>query len=255
MELKQYMSALWKWKWLIVLATIIATLSSYWATARMPRVYRTTTTLMVGQAIQSTNPNTQDFRTSQQLAQTYVQLVRRQPILQATIETLQLTMPWPSLAEQVVGSIVAGTQLIQISVVDNDPQRAKTLADEIAREGPEHGQIDRSKLDAAGFSQEVADGLGIRRQRSLADDGVLRILHPVSGGPRVAAARQLCELLEGLLGELHQMVEVEGALSGDALGVALLVLHRAEHRRIVQIEQLRNAATALAEDQPLRRCR
>jgi capsular exopolysaccharide synthesis family protein len=134
MELKQYVSTVWKWSWLIVLATIVATVSSYWATSRMPRIYKTTTTLMVGQVIQSDNPTTQDFWTSQQLAGSYVELVRRQPILEATVEALGLNMSWQVLAGQVSASAVAGTQLLQISVEDTDPQRAKILADEIARQ-------------------------------------------------------------------------------------------------------------------------
>ncbi|RME46344.1 MAG: polysaccharide biosynthesis tyrosine autokinase [Chloroflexi bacterium] len=134
MELKQYLSTLWKWSWLIVLSTLIAAVASYWATSRMPRVYKTTTTLMVGQIIQSANPTAQDFWASQQLAQSYVQLVRRQPILQATLDALGMDMDWRALAGKVSAAPVAGTQLIQISVSDTDPQRAKALADEIAHQ-------------------------------------------------------------------------------------------------------------------------
>ena len=134
MELKQYVSTLWEWKWLIVLATIVAAVSSYWATARMPRVYKTTTTLMVGQVIQSANPTGQDFWTSEQLAESYAQLVCRQPILEATIDALGLDMWWGSLAERVNAHAIARTQLLKICVADTDPQRAKIIADEIARQ-------------------------------------------------------------------------------------------------------------------------
>jgi capsular exopolysaccharide synthesis family protein len=134
MELKQYLSTLWKWSWLIVLSTLVATISCFWATSRMPRIYRTSTTLMVGRFIQTDDPTGQDFYISQQLAQSYVQLVARQPVLQGTVESLGLNMPWQALAGQVNTSLVPGTQLIQISVQDSDPQRAKVLADEIARQ-------------------------------------------------------------------------------------------------------------------------
>jgi non-specific protein-tyrosine kinase len=132
MELKQYLSALWKWSWLIALATVLAVASSYWATARMPRMYRSSITLMVGQFTQSANPTQQDFNLSQQLAQSYVQLVRRQPILQAAIDALDLQMDWRSLASQVHAAPIARTQLIEIDAVSTDPDLSRILADEIA---------------------------------------------------------------------------------------------------------------------------
>jgi len=134
MEITFYLKTLWKWSWLIALSTIVATASSYWATTRMPRIYRTSTTLMVGRALQTADPTGQDFAISQQLAQSYLQLVRRQPVLQGTMDALGLDLPWQWLAEQVNTSLVPGTQLLQISVQDTDPQRAKALADEIARQ-------------------------------------------------------------------------------------------------------------------------
>jgi capsular exopolysaccharide synthesis family protein len=134
MELKQYVSTLWKWSWLIVLSTLVAAAASFWATSRMPRIYRTATTLMVGQFTQAANPDSQDFYISQQLARSYIQMVARQPILQGAIEALGLDMGWQALAGQVKADQVPGTQLIQIDVQDTDPQRAKALADEIARQ-------------------------------------------------------------------------------------------------------------------------
>jgi capsular exopolysaccharide synthesis family protein len=134
MELKQYVSTLWKWSWLIVLSTVVATASALWATSRLPREYKTSTTLMVGRFIQTDNPSNEDFYISQQLARSYAQLVARQPVLQGTVESLGLNMPWQALVGQVNTSLVPGTQLLQISVQDTDPQRAKVLADEIARQ-------------------------------------------------------------------------------------------------------------------------
>ncbi len=134
MELKHYLGAMWKWLWLIVLATAIAAAFSYWSSIRLPRVYTASTTLMVGRFTESASPSAQDFWTSQQLAASYVQLVRRQPILEATINALQLDTSWTSLAGRVNAALITGTQLMQISVADTNPQRAAAIADEIARQ-------------------------------------------------------------------------------------------------------------------------
>ena len=118
----------------MLLGTILATLTSFHVTSRVPRIYKTSTTLMVGRFIESTNPSAQDFFTIQQLAQSYVQLAERQPVLQSTADALGLELEWQVLAERVDASLVAGTQLIQISAADTDPDRARLLADEVARQ-------------------------------------------------------------------------------------------------------------------------
>jgi len=57
MELKHYLSTILKWWWLIALSTAIAAAFSFYASAQSPRIYQTATTLMVGQALQSPNPD------------------------------------------------------------------------------------------------------------------------------------------------------------------------------------------------------
>ena len=136
MELGQYLNTIWKWIWLIVLAAAVAAVSSFYAVSQAPRVYQTKTTLMVGQFIRDPDPNTTDFWTSQQLAQTYVQLVGREPILQGSLDALNLSdqMDWRTVSGMVRASLVAGTQLMEIFVTDTNPERAKVLADTIAQQ-------------------------------------------------------------------------------------------------------------------------
>jgi capsular polysaccharide biosynthesis protein len=88
MELRQYVNIIWKWLWLIVLATVIAAGSSYYASRSMPRIYQTSTTLMVGQTIQNRNASGQDIWTSQQLAEAYAQVAIRQAVLQGVADAL-----------------------------------------------------------------------------------------------------------------------------------------------------------------------
>ena len=114
MELRQYMSIIWKWLWLILLGTAMATGLSYYTSRNMPRIYQASTTVMVGQSLHSTNPNTQDLWTSERLAQTYAEMVRRQPILQGAVDALGLGIPWEWLREQVNVNLIQNTQLMEI---------------------------------------------------------------------------------------------------------------------------------------------
>jgi polysaccharide biosynthesis transport protein len=134
MELRQYFNIIWKWSWLLILSVFIAATASFLASRATRPLYQTKTTLLVGQGTQNTNLNSYDLYMGQQLAQTYAELVRREPVLKGVVESLSLNRPWQSLAGQVSARAVPNTQLVEVFVVDNDPYRAKVLADEIAQQ-------------------------------------------------------------------------------------------------------------------------
>lgn len=134
MELRHYAAILWRWWWLIVLSVAVAGASSYVASGMLTPLYQTKSTLMVGRSLKNPAPNTNELYTGQQLAYTYIQLARREPVLDGTVTSLGLPYSWQTLAQQVSASIVPQTQLIEIVVTDSDPLRAKAIADEIARQ-------------------------------------------------------------------------------------------------------------------------
>jgi len=135
MELRENLAVIRRWWWLILLGVVLAGGAGYMASRSMPQIYQTRTTLMIGRSIiQSPNPNVSELSTIQQLGQSYAEMIRRQPILQATAEALGLGMDWRELREKVSASLVPGTQLLEISVSDTDPQRAKAIVDELARQ-------------------------------------------------------------------------------------------------------------------------
>ncbi|MEW5868434.1 MAG: hypothetical protein AB1894_04105 [Chloroflexota bacterium] len=134
MELRRILGLIWKWAWLAALAVIIASVSSYAASKAATPLYSTRTTLMIGRVYQSADPNTMQIYVSQQLAYTYIQLAQREPVLKGVIEKLGLNMDWRSLRGQVSATNVPQTQLLEISVVDSDPYRAKLLADAVAQQ-------------------------------------------------------------------------------------------------------------------------
>lgn len=132
MELDQYFAVVKRWWWLMVACVLVATVSSYLGTLQMPRIYQATTTVMVGQAVRMSDPSNQDLYIGRQLAQTYAEMVKRRPVLEGAAEALGLEyVPSPG---DISTRQVAGTQLLEISVRDTNPERARVLADEIARQ-------------------------------------------------------------------------------------------------------------------------
>ncbi len=167
MELFQYVRRILKWWWLLLLCTGIASVASYYASSQQPRIYQTTTTLIVGQVTQKANPTSQDFLTVERLAESYAQMAVRQPVLQATIDSLGLKMSWQSLKGRVNAYSIPGTQLLAITVQDGSPERAVAIADEIASQlilqsptSPEN----RARQERSQFVQDQLDDLEIRIQ-------------------------------------------------------------------------------------------
>jgi non-specific protein-tyrosine kinase len=161
MELRQYFGIIQKWWWLIVVAVLIASGSSFFASQQATPLYRTKTTLMVGQLIQSTDPSSSELYTAQQLANTYAQLAKREPVLKGAVERLGWDINWSAIAWQVTAQALPQTQLVEIYVTDDDPLRAKVLADAIAQQlivlSPSGGyNVDQEQLQ---FTQAQLDDL------------------------------------------------------------------------------------------------
>lgn len=133
-DLRQYVTMVIRWWWLLILGTVVAAVMGYAISQRQPRVYEASTTLMVGQSFQAINLDTRDIQTSEQLAQTYADIARRQPVLQAALDELHLSTSWKSLKANTRVKIIAGTQLLEIRVEADSPEKAQHLADEIARQ-------------------------------------------------------------------------------------------------------------------------
>lgn len=149
MELRDYFSIAWKWLWLILLSAGIAAGASYYVTQQQPRIYQASAKMLVGQSLQNANPNYSDLFTSQQLALTYIQIAKTSQVLQNTIDALGVPMAADQFAGQVNVSIVQGTQLIDVRVVDTSPQQAQALANELAHQltlqGPAATDVDQAR--------------------------------------------------------------------------------------------------------------
>ena len=158
-DLKQYIAAFIKWWWLIVVSVVVAGLVSYLAAQSQPKQYFSSATLLVGQGTRSVNANASDLSISQALAQSYADIATREPVMLGTLNALQL--PWDAdvLRNKVSARVVQGTQLLEVSVIDTDPQRAKVLADTVAnqliQQSPSAGNL--SLEDKQLVQEQVAD--------------------------------------------------------------------------------------------------
>jgi succinoglycan biosynthesis transport protein ExoP len=172
-ELRHYAAIVLKRWWVLVLVLIFTLAVGYGITRQQEPVYKATASILVGQSLQTTNISTQDFRTSEELAQTYAALAQRQPVLQGTVEALGLDMRWQRLRGAVSAKLVPNTQLVEVTVESDSPEEARIIADEVAN------QLILMSPTAL-QNQEFAETIGFVEQRmaslqSKIEEGQLRL--------------------------------------------------------------------------------
>lgn len=133
-EVRELARILLKRWWIMALAATIMAGAGYVVSRNMEPVYEATSTLLVGQSLQATNLSSGDIQIGQHLAVTYAAVGRRQPVLQGTVDSLNLDVTWQELRSRVRIEPVEGTQLLEISVEATSRAEARNIADEIARQ-------------------------------------------------------------------------------------------------------------------------
>jgi capsular exopolysaccharide synthesis family protein len=183
MEIRTFVAPLLKWWWLILLAAALAGVSSYYTVRNEPEIYQARSTLMAGRPFDNPNPEGNQFYLSQQLASTYAEIAKREPVRRATEAALGLER----LPDYDVG-VPAQAQLIEITVTDTNPERAQAVANELANQlvllSP--GSLAPDKQEMAAFVDKQLTDLAEQIERT--QDEIL--------------------LLEGQLGELFSAREI-----------------------------------------------
>lgn len=165
MELREIFSPLKRWWWLLLAAAGVAAVFSLLVALQQAPIYRTSTTIMIGSALEDPNPSDYQLYTSQQLAATYADIANRRPVQEGAQAALGLD--W--LPAYVVRPI-ANTQLLEIVVTDTDAQRAKAVADELANQlilqSPTSRPEDQGRQD---FINTQLDELEVKIQETQAE--------------------------------------------------------------------------------------
>ncbi|PID85634.1 MAG: hypothetical protein CSB13_07030 [Chloroflexi bacterium] len=134
MELKNYFLLIWRWVWLIILGVVIAAIAAFLISKNTAPVYQSTSRLLIDQApgAGSGNDYTQ-ILVEERLAQTYVELLKTDPILEETISQLELPMSVPTLKKMISVSAPQETQIIIIQVEDTNKDRAALIANTLGQ--------------------------------------------------------------------------------------------------------------------------
>lgn len=120
--------------WLIAIAVIVFGVIAYLLSGFFPRVYESTTTLLVGQALTRDSPNYDQLLASQRLSQTYAQLATTRPIVIRVIERLRLEETPDDLTASVTSLAAIDSLFVSITARSDDAARASEIANAFADE-------------------------------------------------------------------------------------------------------------------------
>lgn len=123
-----------RWHWLVVAASL-GTLIAFGASFVLPKQYEASVELFVStapSAEQDAGQMLQGSNFALQRVKSYAEAITSSLVLAPVIEELELDMTTEQLSRQVTSEVPLDTVLIRLAVVDEDPERAALLADEVA---------------------------------------------------------------------------------------------------------------------------
>jgi non-specific protein-tyrosine kinase len=131
MEIRQYLSIIWRRWWLIVLGAAAAGLTALLIGVSSTPVYRASARLLLDEPPGGSSSEYNQLLLEQRLAQTYAEIIEMPSVLEGTIVELDLPLSVADLQQMVGVSALRDTKIIDISVEDIDPERAAAIANQI----------------------------------------------------------------------------------------------------------------------------
>lgn len=130
-ELRRITAVIMRRKWLVIAVTLAGALLGLLVSRTQTPVYEATTTLLVGQFMQTTSVTSNDMQTSADAARTYVDIALRQPVLDRVVSALELDGTWQDLKNRLQIKAIEGTQLIEVTAEAPSPDMARAIADQV----------------------------------------------------------------------------------------------------------------------------
>ena len=133
----QLVKVLWKRKFLIVLAALVAGLAAFaYSSFMIKPQYASTTRIYVVNRNQADKPGltNQDLQAGAYLVKDYREIILSQDVLEKVVADQKLTMDAKTLGRKVSVTVPAETRIVSISVRDGNPEEASRIANALREE-------------------------------------------------------------------------------------------------------------------------
>lgn len=130
-DVLQLVKVLWKRKWIIVLAALVAGVVSFaYISFVIKPQYTSTTRIYVVNRNQADKPglSNQDLQAGAYLVKDYREIILSQDVLEKVVADQKLTMDAKTLGKKVSVTVPTDTRIVSISVRDGNPEEASRIA-------------------------------------------------------------------------------------------------------------------------------
>lgn len=214
-DLREYFHIIKKKFFVIVISAVICgVISGLISFFVLNPVYETSTTVIVNKEIENYQEQmntSDDLNFAQQLALTYGEIIKSKAVINPTIDKLKLDSTYEEISDNITVTNVTDTQIIKISVKNNNPRLASTICNTIA-------QIfsDKAQWIVKSSSIEIIDTAGIPKE-PIKPNKVMNIVIAMILG--VICSIFIIFLQESLNTKVKSRKDIEDKLGVPVLGV------------------------------------
>ncbi len=133
MDLSKILNIFYRYLWLLVLAALVASVTTFFQLNSQPVTYKATTDLLVGPSLDSPSPDLNSLKIGGQLTQTYAELVDTGPFLDSVNSKLDHKIDPDVLKSAISSRQSTDTRVLTIIVYHTDPKQAVAIANASAQ--------------------------------------------------------------------------------------------------------------------------
>lgn len=158
MDLRRQVGVLRSWAALIIVGTVVTAIVAFVIGSVVPKVYQSDARLLVGQALETSTPNVDQFATAQSLAATYGELASSRRVLEPVLAGLGLDDTLDAFRERIAIRTQERQPFIDIVATGSTPEEAKAIVDGIAGELVAISKaVVEEPTDVSSFNEEDLD--------------------------------------------------------------------------------------------------
>ena len=126
MDLRRQLAVLRSWGRWILLGMAIAGVAAFALSQVLAKVYEADTRILVGQALQSSSPDVDQFQSAMNLSQTYGEIARSRTLLERVMDEVRIDEPIETFEKRIV--VTTGDQQPFIDIVASGASAAESAA-------------------------------------------------------------------------------------------------------------------------------